>query len=45
LTVYFLNKASLDGGTPYAREYDFSNDYQTLTIIHPEGDDASLIKQ
>jgi hypothetical protein len=33
------------GGTPYTRDYDFSNNYQTLTIINPEGDDAILIKQ
>lgn len=33
------------GGMPYTRDYEFSNDYQTLTIINPEGDDAILIKQ
>ncbi len=36
---------SVDGGTPYTIDYDFSNDYQTLTIINPDGDDAILIKQ
>jgi hypothetical protein len=36
---------SVDGGTPYTMDYEFSNDYQTLTIINPDGDDAILIKQ
>ena len=36
---------SVDGGTPYTMDYDFSNDYQTLTIINLDGDDAILIKQ
>ena len=36
---------SVDGGTPYTRDYEFSNGYQTLTIINPNGDDAILIKQ
>ena len=36
---------SVDGGTPYTRDYEFSNNYQILTIINPDGDDAILIKQ